>query len=248
MDTVRKTFRWLLPIVLTFVSVIALVAWSPAGATTDGRPHVHVRAVQHLSLDDTVFVEAPPDPRVTEMAAYIEHDVMERWTPAARKLQAADYHEVAIDLAHAVLARPSADPWKDGVLLAALGYFEGARYAKYVDDGSCNDPAWRKDPANAVMLRSWGDCDGGYAHSIFQIHPIVDPSSSLYGLCSLKAISDRRGAAECALAIARRSVDSTGSLSGYTGEDSTYCPKAEQRMKFALDAIEKHPFHGAAAR
>jgi len=196
--------------------------------------------------------------------------VMNDWTPAVPSMPVVDYGDVASDIATAVIMEPddgqhcglmpSADGFRrclwgvpgwnsdhaKGVLLAALGYWEGARYAAYVDDGRCDDKAWRSDPANARMLHLGGNCDNGHAHSLFQIHPIEDPQSPLYALCNAAAVDDSRlGAARCALELAGRSLRRTGTLSDYTGEFWGEHPKADQRLDFASRAVAKHPFTNA---
>jgi len=219
------------------VTAIVVIAGATAEATPAGFPMRH-RDVALSRLEGNVMqVEAPPDPKMVSMARYLEEDVMGGWAHAVKELPTADYHEVATDIASVVQHH------EDGVLLAGLGYWEGARYAAYVDDGRCNDPAWRASAEGRWLMVRWGDCDGGHAHSLWQIHPIIDVSSRLYPFCSLEAIGDRRGAARCALEIARSSMTSTGDLCGYTGEFQVIgCPKAEQRLTFVLEAVAKHPF------
>lgn len=196
--------------------------------------------------------------------------VMNDWTHAVPQVPVADYGDIASDLTTAVTTEAAASertghqcntlPSKDGwrrctwipgwntdhsktTLLAALGYFEGARYAAYVDEGKCNDPKWRASAEGQYMMHIWGDCDGGHAHSIFQIHPIDDTFSPLYELCNTKMVDGSRvGAATCALAIARGSLTSTGDLTGYTGEWSFEHPKATMRLDFAQHALSKHPW------
>lgn len=160
--------------------------------------------------------------------------VMNDWPPALAAVPSVPYRDIAEDIASV-----TSDP-NDAVLLAALGYFEGARYAQYVDDYSCNDPKWVRS-TEGIRLTHWGTCDHGLAHSIWQIHPQDDRSSPTHGLCSTEAVSTRVGAARCALDMAHRSLAATGNLSYYTGEWGESHPKAAERLEFAKRALKKHP-------
>lgn len=205
--------------------------------------------------------------RHDRLAAYTL-DVMNGWTHAVSMMPVADYDAVASDIAQAVILEPEGpvacdhiktapDGFKrclwgvegfntdhaKAVLLAGLSYWEGARYAAYVDELRCQDDAWRVTPDGARLMRFGGDCDHKKAHSLFQIHPVEDHSSSLYALCSAEVIDGSRlGAARCALEIAGRSLKSTGTLSSYTGEFWGDHPKADVRLSFVRDALGKHPF------
>jgi hypothetical protein len=194
---------------------------------------------------------------------------MRSWPKGSRELQAVDLNDMATDIATAVLLEPmtilatgrSCDKvhgsdrcfWPDGwssdgdkaVLLAAIAYYEGSRFSAYVDDGRCNDKAWRKDPANARTMKLGGDCDGGHAHSLWQIHAIKAVRGSadhLEAICGIEHIDGRFEAARCALEIARRSMSERGNLSWYAGESAYVHPKADERLKFARKAVHEHPF------
>jgi len=215
----------------------------------------------------------PTAPNETEIATAARHDrlttyvlsVMNGWTHAVSQMPVADYEAVASDIAQAVILEPEgpltcdtfAAPdgkrclWGPGwntdhakaVLLAALGYWEGSRYAAYVDEYRCNDLAWRADQANARILHLGGNCDNGHAHSLWQIHPIIDRQAPLYALCNRDAVDGSRlGAARCALSIAASSIRSSGTLTSYTGEFWGEHPKADIRLDFAQRAIAKHPW------
>ena len=215
----------------------------------------------------------PTAPNETEIATAARHDrlttyvlsVMNGWTHAVSQMPVADYEAVASDIAQAVILEPEgpltcdtfAAPdgkrclWGPGwntdhakaVLLAALGYWEGARYAAYVDEYRCNDLAWRADQANARILHLGGNCDNGHAHSLWQIHPIIDRQAPLYALCNRDAVDGSRlGAARCALSIAASSIRSSGTLTSYTGEFWGEHPKADIRLDFAQRAIAKRPW------
>jgi hypothetical protein len=185
---------------------------------------------------------APPQPpaemppaKTNPLRGYLL-TVMNDWPHALAKVPAVPYE----DIADSILGATS--DAKDAVLLAALGYFEGARYAQYVDDGSCNDPVWLRTK-EGNRLSHWGMCDGGNAYTIFQIHP-HRKGSKLYDLCNKDVITaSRTNAAKCALEIAHRSLARTKTLVDYTGEwGAPGHPKADERLSFARRASAKHPY------
>ena len=242
-----KSLIWCASAMVAMAALVAIVAVAsaspeperPLAVTNMQLASVALAAPTEVALqpqasdeEDKAALPSEPDAKLT---AYVL-EVMQSWTPAVSKLPAVEYEPVAHDIASAIKTPD------DGVLLAALAYWEGARYAAYVDDGRCNDPVWRKSPEGMKMMLGWGDCDGGHAHSLWQIHPIVDAASPLYAICNVDAISVRAGAAKCALEIAHRSMSSTGNLSGYTGEWAFEHPKADKRLEFAQRAMAKHPF------
>jgi hypothetical protein len=200
----------------------------------------------------------PPPVPVPAPQSVIAHDdqlvdrllaVMLDWPPALPAVPAVPYRDVAEDIVIATAGNTNAqERYRDAVLLAGLGYWEGARYAEYVDQLRCNDPEWVKS-AEGQRLTRWGNCDrhageaAGEAFTIWQIHPIIDRDAPLYGVCNQKVITQSRSdAAACALEIAHRSMKRTGSLSGYTGEWTGPHPLADERWNFAQRALKAHPF------
>lgn len=244
----RAIFGGLGLVVFAGVCAFAGLEASGASETIVFRPHVPF----HRLPADEPAVDAPDDDAHVKLTGYITA-VMESWPSGY--LPTVDELDLGHDIAAAALEKPSSDPSQDAVLLAALAYWEGARFASYVDDGSCNDPNWReagivegRHLVRGVVHEFWtsqelmlagGDCDHALARSLFQIHPIVDRASSVYDLCNRDALSDRRTAASCALALARMDP----SLCSYTGERGDYCPKAEERLAWARKAIAAWPYH-----
>ena len=197
-------------------------------------------------------------------------DVMLGWRHAASALPVIDYAGLSRDIATAVILEPAAfddmhapckqvgselDPrrcrWASSfwsadnakaTLLAAVGYWEGSRYAEYVDAGQCNDRSWRKTPEGAWLMKLGGDCDGGHAFSLWQIHPIAKPANVLFDLCNARVVAKRMPAARCALEMLRRSLAADGTLGEYTGESlyGAKRPKADERLNFAKDALKAH--------
>jgi hypothetical protein len=184
---------------------------------------------------------------------------MKKWPTALHEVPHADYDGVAWDIAKVVeqegpiatREKTPDGPWgpeRSVVFLAALGYWEGARFAAYVDEGKCNDwmaEAWKTPvrvpdkktgvatvypnfkvlTAEARKLIAFGDCDGGHAYSLWQVWP--------HGDFTADRLRERREAARAALLKARQSFALRGNLSCYTGELATNHPMADQRERFA---------------
>jgi hypothetical protein len=229
----------------------------------------------HLSEEEIARQEAAAD-RHDRLTHHVL-SVMLGWRHAAFELPVVDHTELARDIATAVInepltfdelggvCRPIASAtdgfrhckWRmdgswstDGskaVLLTAVAYWEGSRYLEYVDNGDCNNKIWRKSPEGARLMHMGGDCDGGHAYSLLQIHPITNAKNVLGKLCGHKAVAgSRAGAFRCGLEMMRRSMTVDGTLSEYTGE-SLYGdkhPKADERLNFAKDALRNYPWSG----
>jgi hypothetical protein len=212
-------------------------------------------------------LEPSIDPETAGLWQYLL-SAMGDWPKA--HIQAAAYEDVALSIAEAVLRSPATgwpSPWNTpearAVLLASLGYFEGARYASYVDDGRCNRmmrAAWDAAPEESTGVRSLftGRMLTHKAHPNLSVLSAEDRALlNKYGTCdngiaysifqihaadlrlSTAALADREKAAEAALAIAKRSI--RAGLCGYSGEAWPECPKAHLRLSFALEALRRHP-------
>jgi hypothetical protein len=149
---------------------------------------------------------------------------------------------IANDVATVVLAEKRAFDEGDetgqqtALLLLALAYHEtGGSWATWVDNGSCNDPTWRAQHAD-LMNRS-GDCDGGKAWSMWQIHV---PGDSV--IAGRALIADRKRAIRTALGLARTSLQAKVGLCGYSGERYPSCTKAALRLSTAQRWIGRFPF------
>ena len=213
---------------------------------------------------------ATDDPGTAQYRHLRDHvlGVMRSWPKGSKELPTADLNDIASDVAAAVLSEPetvelatgkSCDMvrdsgrcfWPNGwssdgdkaVLLASLAYYEGSRFAEYVDASRCTDKEWRKVHAHA--MRIGGECDGGYAHTLWQIHPFRPaPTATIYPVCDVSDVDTSRfGAARCALEIARKSISGRDNLTLYTGENDYDHPKADERLNFARETIRKHPYH-----
>jgi hypothetical protein len=163
---------------------------------------------------------------------------------------ARDIVEVVLDPAEAPIWD---ERWKSATLLAGIAFFE-SHFWKHVDDGRCNDNAWREGEGKKLTLVT-GNCDGGWATSMWQIHAYdgiaLTEDGGWIGAWGAKGrkllygkdlIADRRVAARVALHIARASLKRSGTLCGYSGENDG-CPKARVRLEFAKAWMRSHPFH-----
>lgn len=186
------------------------------------------------------------DPKEQRLAAYVEQRIR-AWSPA--RIPMVDLTGLAQDIAAVTLSETRVWPDDDSgartaIVLASLAYFEGARFAQYVDDGRCQrwgHHVWKKHHLDdeARKYRPFGMCDGGFAQSLWQVH-----AGSAEGLrYDMNTLLDRRFAARVALGIARRSIRATSTLRYYTGEWAGDDPKARDRLQFALRELAAHPMH-----
>ena len=239
----KNRTHWAL--LLVFSAAIAVAGYAGASSGQAEPPATRRAIVAHRLDVAPPTTDAPPSPFVAELAGALERDAS-RWPEAA--IPHVPTGDVAMSVAVAVEElgdEPCPIPMSEGdwrmtdsqeargVLAMALAYFEGARFASYVDDLSCNDRSWRKSPEGRALVHVGGHCDGGLAYSLWQVHVegmllSVDPSG-----VTAEKMSDRAYAARVGLTLACRSLASTGSLVGYTGEGRSFHPKADQRLDFA---------------
>jgi len=151
-------------------------------------------------------------------AAYV-YGAMTSW--ASESHDETLWRGIAADIASTTASAPEA------LLLASLAFHEG-RFRAYVDEQQCNDPIWRASRDGRIAMASGGDCDGGWAYSLWQIHPLDARTTA-------RELRDRRAAARIALTIARRGP------CAYTGESGP-CPKGETRWRVVRAYSAAHPF------
>jgi hypothetical protein len=157
--------------------------------------------------------------------------VMAKWPASQPEVKQVPLEDIALSIATVIAEEGPI--WKDDVggkrsaiMLAALAYFEGARFASYVDSGACNN-------GTAGKLIHYGDCDHGRAHSLWQVWPRTWQEGDRKEVFDAQRLRDRREAARAALLIARSSFKARGNLSCYTGENADEHPKADAREGFA---------------
>lgn len=127
-----------------------------------------------------------------------------------------------------------------GLLATSLAHYEtGRSWASWIDDGSCNEPAWRA--RHADLLRA-GDCDGGHAWGMWQVH--VPGDSVTLGKA---LVADRKAGIRAALAIATASLQAHVGLCQYSGEHYPHCRLAELRLWTARKWVSLFPFARSTA-
>lgn len=239
-------------ITLSSMTLLSLCVLSPLsrGAPELGSPPTPTYG--HADREAPASLLQDPRARKEERLAVHLEGVMRGWAPKAdapgglRASALGDLAAIAKDIAAVALdpAMPSFSKDESGaragILLAAIAFFESG-FRDYVDSGRCNDPAWRSSDEGRRMLAAHADCDHGIAVSIWQIHPSTLYFERLREEATAEKLRDRRYAASVALRLAYRSIEGSGSLAGYTGEDPSFCPKADARLNFAVDQADKHP-------
>lgn len=131
------------------------------------------------------------------------------------------------------------DGRKTALLVVSLGHFEtGGSWARWIDDGRCNDLAWRE--GHAEWLHH-GDCDDGHAWGMWQVHAPGDDR-----VIGLGYVRDRKNGIRAALHTARRSLLAGQRLCWYTGERPPKCPMGDRRLQQAIAWETRFPFPGGA--
>lgn len=143
---------------------------------------------------------------------------------------------------------------KTALLQAAIASMETG-FQKFVDEGACNKRGYVADRR--------GDCDGGHAFSLWQIHVAGNGyilledgalTSKMYATPDMlrshqviggaELIADRKTAIRVAQRIERDSLKNYHSLCAYSGEscmDDRH-PKAKVRLERAMMYYANHPF------
>jgi hypothetical protein len=124
---------------------------------------------------------------------------------------------------------------RTGLLMLSLADYEtGHSWSAWVDDGSCNDPAWRE--SHKLWMRN-GDCDSGKAWSMWQVHAPGDNPE-----IGRTYVVDRKNGIRAALLVARESLKAGVGLCHYTGEAFPRCRLGDRRLNTAKDWVTKYPF------
>lgn len=172
---------------------------------------------------------------------------------------AEDIVTVAMDAAEPATFTGTDGRIKTALLQASIASLE-AGFQKFVEDGTCNTPGYVPDRR--------GNCDGGHAFSLWQIHVfgggyllledgLLQTTQFARGYASAhpdevvrgqNLIADRKIAARVAQRLERSSLKNYHSLCAFTGEpcgDGEH-PKALARFDRAKDYFAKHPYVPAA--
>jgi len=269
---------------LTFFGVLAAaivllgVILAVDNAMTSPRPMTSASAARLLTTVAAVSIPTPPapssvpvasssappaplpptvSPEVEERLAAHVLEAMRSWVKESKAT--VPFTELAGDIAHVALREQPAfegdeSRARTAILLAAVADYEGSHFREYVDAQRCNDSAWRAK--NAVTMMQ-GDCDGGIAVSLWQVHydcggiALYDDAREWSYGCSSRdgavpvtreaVRGNRRLAARIALHMMRKSLRAKAGLCQFTGELGP-CPKGDERLEHARSWSSKHPF------
>jgi len=242
-----------------------------AGAAVANSVRVRVRA------PDPPSVLVPSDDlrdMVTDELDSVVYETITKWPPPEPSVPQADLARVSSNIARVAReegsiwggdGRDVADLRKTTILMGGIGFFEGARFAQYVGDGSCNrwmaeawkhpiryvrpdrtilwEPGIRDLPEEQRHLLAHGHCDGGHAYGFGQVHELTwrDPSGARVEVFDAKRLLDPVENWRAVLLIARASFQQRGNLSGYTGEWS-YQPESKSWVGPAPKAEQRLRF------
>jgi len=243
--------------ILFLTAAVGLFTLLSLPSFRDAEASIDRTAPSKETIIKQLMPETPPleDAHHKILTSYIL-DSMRAWAPPSTIVQthstdtfpsiAKDIVDVVLDPGEPALWKNDETKPKTATLVATMALFEG-HYWRYVEDGTCNS----KNRTNPVLKN--GTCDGGTAFSLWQVHPqhglvlldnglwgwSVDPSNPNV-VTGEKLLADRVLAAKTALHFLRASIKRDGTLCEYTGEKKP-CRKAEQRVDFAVNWLEKHP-------
>lgn len=147
---------------------------------------------------------------------------------------------IANDIAVVVMSEDrafddDANGQKTGLLLLSIAHYEtGRSWASWIDDGKCNDPAWRTTHPQWIK---GGDCDGGHAYGMWQVHPPNEDDT-----IGRTYVTNRQTGIRAALTIARESLKNHVGLCHYSGETYPRCKLASMRLETARNWETKFPF------
>lgn len=147
---------------------------------------------------------------------------------------------IADDVATVVMSEDrafddDADGQRTALLLLSIAHYEtGRSWASWIDNGKCNDEKWRTDHPQWIK---GGDCDGGHAWGMWQVHPPNEDAA-----IGRTYVADRKVGIRAALAIARRSLQAHAGLCYYSGETFPRCRLASMRLETARNWVTKFPF------
>lgn len=264
----KNAFRSLLVLAALFVSLVALahVVDSPPPARA-GVASAAASVVPSAPPPVVAPAPAPPAPpwqAPVQLVDYLEHAMLAFSPPAKQAGPATHHRAIAKDLAD--LASWPGEPrmFADdphgahgALVIASIGFLE-SRYRDYVDEGKCNDLAWRATKEGQKLL-TLGDCDGGRAVGFVQVQfpatgillrgdggwhdaaydqPDDNERATVY---KADALADRKVLILVALAMARQSIKRGAGLAQYCGGEHA-AAKGKERLETATTYWTRHPF------
>lgn len=164
-------------------------------------------------------------------------EAMQEWRGKKPQGKATHLEEIATDIAEVVIRESriwdGSNGSREAILLASLAFWE-SHYEDYVDEFKCNDREWRVSKEGRETLKA-GDCDGGHAWGIWQVH------LSMFHV--KRSEVNRQLVAKYALQIARNSIRSGVGLAHYVGGTGPERKEmARKRLDWATDYVSKHPY------
>ena len=264
----------LLGLVMTsLVTITAISAYRPARSNPAISPAISVAPVTTPVVSAEPIAPVEDNHEKIDALSKYTYESMKSWATPKTSSDDDRFHSIANDISTVVLDSNEPTIWnsdasrgKAAIYLATLGYWEGFHFAEYVDKGLCNDIKWVATKEGREKTLG-ANCDGGYAYSIYQIHPEggiiltqdgwtkrwADRTGHVKFYDGQDLIADRKIATKVALHMVRQSIHMGGNLCGYSGEGATMdedgkihygggCPKAADRQNFAENWYRKHPF------
>jgi len=223
-----------------------------------------------IAPEPEIEVESADQARFSELHGY----VFDAMNAAVKPDQySVSYDDVSRDIVTVVLDPNEPPIWRNdktkartNIMMVSIAYHE-TNFRAYVDDGRCNSTKWRNSDEGVKFMKISGNCDGGIAHSMWQVHtglggivtvPVdydSNPSDRREWCYSYQCTShdgtlvapvemttNRQAAIRVALHMIRRSVRNNVGLCQFTGEKGSSCPKGEVRYSWAEEYSKKHPF------
>jgi hypothetical protein len=262
-----------------FVIIVAVASAEPkaslAVASMQSVTSAAVLIPTEVPVQPEATSEKKDNAKVGQLADYLLTAMKSAVSPIPGR--SASYEDIAHDIATVVLDPTEPPMWKDdstkartATMMVSIGFHETS-FLAYVDDGRCNDRKWRASEEGRKTMGWSGFCDGGLAHSIWQVHPdrggiytipanyddtreinkqewtYADQEPDDGTLVTPEGMLNRQSACRVALHIARRSIRSHARLCQFTGEMGD-CPKGDIRYDWAEHYSRVHPFHFTEAQ
>jgi len=280
--TLKKT-----TLIACFFAVLALLMMqilTAYSAPAELPPHREISvSVPPVVIDEPRIesISKEDQERRDQMFEYVLN-AMRDWNKGPMAGKATHLEEIAHDIVVTAIEEPKARPQSDGsfeaILLASIAWFED-RFRDYVDEGKCNEwmnEVYKKSgylhPSMNVLtkeqqdLLSLGNCDGGHAATIWQVHfgmgitllddytcwdnpkatscrswkYVEEGREGRAVVTKQDAISNRQLGARVALAMARQSIRRGAGLVQFAGAGNE--DKAKLRLDKAESYVAKHPF------
>jgi hypothetical protein len=217
------------------LAVVFAVFPLTSGAQPQGQTAIIASASATSSAQLPTISNCASDNACSKLSAYVL-TAMKKWaTNAGAKPSHLD--EIANTISEVVLENPrtwhNSNGGREAILMASIAFYESG-FADYVDEMKCNDKKWRASSDGKSAMRN-GDCDGGIAWGVWQVH-----------MLSRKVKREditRKLIATHAYRIARGSIISGKGLLYYVGGEGPYRAKiAKQRTDLTDTYYAANPY------